>query len=153
VFWRRWQYLQDSRAPGTGGGGGGGGAGWGRGMLGPSRKCQVGESQFLANYLGKLQFRFLSVTNQRAARWRHRWQGVEDRAEGRCVEPCDHALTASGLSASLFKTSVPDPKLLLCSWWQNVVAVELPSGNLSDAVLESGFFFNYLLRKQLCCSC
>lgn len=39
----------------------------GRGMRGPSRKCQVGESQFLANYLGNLQFRFLSVTTRCAA--------------------------------------------------------------------------------------
>lgn len=91
----------------------------GRGMRGPSRKCQVGESQFLANYLGNLQFRFLSVTTRCAARrwhcWRHCWQGVEDRAEGRCAEPRGHAFAASGLSTSLFKALVPDPKLLLCS--------------------------------------
>lgn len=86
-----------------------------------------GESQFLANYLGKLQFRFLPVTARARPRHRHRRAVGRTGPRGDARGPTARA-RSSGPSAPLPRTLAPDPELLPRSRGQNGVASEFPNG-------------------------
>lgn len=113
----------------------------GRGMRGPSRKCQVGESQFLANYLGNLQFRFLSVTTRCAARRWHCWAGRRGQSRGTARGapwPRARSLWTFHFSVQGFG---PRPKatamLLMAKSCCCCCFFAFPNGNLLTFVLEN----------------